>query len=180
MKRVMYAVILTLVALSGLVLADHEIKNETSKKSTPKQFSDAEMSAARKKWEATPDGINFKKWQASPQGQKVLAAAAKIRNHISDSTSMEAVVTSLSLPPGSRLGFGVMVNINDDDYILSIGVEKTNGFQQLHSLKVNDKIVIRSHFVSHAPKYAYPIVSGDYVERDSKIIYKAPPSKGGC
>jgi hypothetical protein len=32
-----------------------------------------------KKWEATPDGINFKKWKASPEGQKVLAGAAKIR-----------------------------------------------------------------------------------------------------
>jgi hypothetical protein len=50
----------------------------------------------------------------------------------------------------------------------------------LHSLKVNDKIVIRSHFVSYAPKYSYPIVSGDYVERDSKIIYKRAPNKGGC
>ena len=93
---------------------------------------------------------------------------------------MEAVVTSLSLPPGSRLGFGVMVRINGDDYILSFGPEKSQQFQQLHSLKVNDKIIIRSHSVSHAPKYSYPIVSGDYVERDSKIIYKRAPRKGGC
>ena len=52
--------------------------------------------------------------------------------------------------------------------------------EQLHSLKVDDKIIIRSRNVSHAPKYAYPIVSGDYVERDSKIIYKRIPRKGGC
>jgi hypothetical protein len=110
----------------------------------------------------------------------VLAGAAKISNQISDSTNMEAVVTSLSLPPGSRLGFGVMVRINGDDYILSFGLENSNEFQQLHSLKVNDKIVIRSHFVSYAPKYSYPIVSGDYVERNSKIIYKRAPRKGGC
>jgi hypothetical protein len=133
-----------------------------------------------KKWEATPDGINFKKWKASPEGQKVLAGAAKIRNHISDSTNMEAVVTSLSLPPGSRLGFGVMVRINGDDYILGYGPEKSNESHQLHSLKVDDKIIIRSRYVSHAPKYAYPIVSADYVEWDSKIIYKRIPRKGGC
>jgi hypothetical protein len=133
-----------------------------------------------KKWEPTPDGIKFKKWKASPEGQKVLAGAAKIKNHISDSANMEAVVTSLSLPPGSRLGFGVMVRINGDDYILSLGPQKSNEFQQLHSLKVNDKIIIRSHVVSYAPKYSYPIVSGDYVERDSKIIYKRTPRKGGC
>ena len=110
----------------------------------------------------------------------MLAGADKISNQISASTNMEAVVTSLSLPPGSRLGFGVMVSINGDEYILSFGPEKSNEFQQLYSLKVNDKIVIRSHFVSYAPKYSYPIVSGDYVERESKIIYIRAPPKGGC
>ena len=180
MKKVIYGLILALVVVSGLVFANREIKNETSKKSIPRHLSAAERKAALKKWEATPDGINFKKWKASPEGQKVLAGAAKIRNHISDSTNMEAVVTSLSLPPGSRLGFGVMVRINGDDYILSFGPKKSNEFQQLHSLKVDDKIIIRSHFVSYAPKYLYPIVSGDYVERDSKIIYKSAPRKGGC
>lgn len=180
MKKVIYALILSLVVVSGLVFANREIKNETSEKSTPRPLSAAERKAALEKWEATPDGINFNKWKASPEGQKVLAGAAKIRSHISDSTNMEAVVTSLSLPPGSRLGFGVMVTINGDDYILSFGLEMANEFQQLHSLKVNDNIIIRSHSVSYAPKYPYPIVSGDYIERDSKIIYKRAPRKGGC
>ena len=188
MKKVIYALILLLVVVSGLVFANREIKNQTSKKSTPKPLSAAEMKAGREKWESTPDGINFKKWEASPAGKKVYAAEAKIRKHISASTNMEAVVTSLSLPPGSRLGFGVMVRINGDDYILSFGPEKSeknflnfnNEFQQLHSLKVNDKIIIKSHSVSHAPKYSYPIVSGDYVEQDGKIIYKRAPRKGGC
>ena len=179
MKKVIYALILPLVVVSGLVFANREIKNETSKKSTPKPLSAAEMKAELKKWEATPDGIKYKKWKASPEGKKVLAGAAKIRNHISAFTNMEAVVTSLSLPPGSRLGFGVMVRINGDDYILKFDPEKSQ-LEQLHSLKVNDKIIIRSRNVSHAPKYAYPIVSGDYVERDSKIIYKRIPRKGGC
>ena len=133
MKKVIYALILPLVVVSGLVFANREIKNETSKKSAP-----------------------------------------------SASTYMEAVVTSLSLPPGSRSGFGVMVRINGYDYILSFGRENSNEFQQLHSLKVNDKIIIRSHNVSYAPKYSYPIVSGEYVERDSKVIFKRVPRKGGC
>jgi len=180
MKKIIYALVLLLVVVSGLVFANREIKNETSKKSTPKPLSAAEMKAERERWEATPDGIKYKQWEASPAGKKVYAAEAKIRRYISDSTNMEAVVTSLSLPPGSRLGFGVMARINGDDYILSFGPEKFNEFQQLHSLKVNDKIIIRSHSVSHAPKYSYPIVSGDYVERDSKIIYKRAPRKDGC
>src|SRR4051794_15100875 len=117
MKKANYALILPLVVVSGLVFASREIKNETSKKSSPKPLSAAVMKAEREKWEATLNGINYKKWEASPAGKKVYAAEAKIRKNIKDSTNMEAVVTSLSLPPGSRLGFGVMVKINDDDYI---------------------------------------------------------------
>ena len=179
MKKVIYALILLLVVVVGLVFANGQIKNETSKKSTPTPLSAAEMKAGREAWEATPDGIKFKEWEASPAGKKVYAAEGKIRRHISAFTNMEAVVTSLSLPPGSRLGFGVMVRINGDDYIVKFEPEKSQ-LEQLHSLKVNDKIIMRSHSVSHAPKYAYPIVSGDYVERDSKIIYKRAPHKGGC
>jgi hypothetical protein len=188
MKKIIYALILLLVVVSGLVFANGEIKNETSKKSIPKPLSAAERKAALKKWEATPDGIMVKKWEASPAGKKVHSGAAKISKSIRDYTNMEGVVTSLSLPPGSRLGFGVMVRINGDDYILAFGPEKSgknilnfnNEFEQLHSLKVNDKIIIRSHSVSYAPKYSYPIVAGDYVERDGKIIYKRAPRKGGC
>ena len=179
MKKVIYALILPLVVVSGLVFANREIKNETSKKSTPKPLSADERKAELKKWEATPAGIMYKKWEASPAGKKVYAAEAKIRRHISDSTNMEAVVTSLSLPPGSRLGFGVMARINGDDYIVKFEPEKSQ-LEQLHSLKVNDKIIIRSRNVSHAPKYSYPIVWGDYVERDSKVIFKRVPRKGGC
>src|SRR5215207_3649492 len=174
MKKVIYALILALVVVSGLVFANREIKNETSKKSTPKPLSAAEMKAESEKWDTTPDGINFKKWEASPAGKKVYTAEAKIRKHIRASTNMEAVVTSVSLPPGSRLGFGVMVRINGDDYIVKFEPEKSQ-LEQLHSLKVNDKIIIKGHAVSHAPRYSYPIVWGDYVERDSKIIYKRAP-----
>ncbi len=180
MKKVIYALILLLVVVSGILLANRKSKYEIAKTLTPKPPSAAEREAELKKWEVTPDGIKFKKWEASPTGKKVVAGAAKIRKSVRDSTNMEAVVTDLSLPPGSRLGFGVMVRINGEDYILSFGLETSNEFQELHNLKVNDKIVIRSHFVSYAPKYSYPIIAGDYIERDSKIIYKRAPRKGGC
>ncbi|MDJ1467604.1 hypothetical protein [Xanthocytophaga flava] len=180
MKKIIYVLIIPLVVASGLIFAYREIKKETSEKSTPKPLSAAEREAALKKWEATPDGIQYKKWETSVEGKKVLAGAAKLRKSIRDSLPMEAVVTSLALPPGSRLGFGVMVRINGDDYILSFGLQQSTEFQPLHSLKVNDKLLIRSRFVSYAPKYSYPIVAGDYVERDSKILYKRAPRKGGC
>lgn len=179
MKKVLYSLILLLVA-SGIVLANREIKKDTTDKPGQKPLSAAEAAAERKKWEARPEGISFKKWEASPAGLKVLAGIAKINPHITDSSNMEAVVTSLSLPPGSRLGFGVMVRINGDEYILNFRAGNTDELQQLPSLKVNDKIIIRSRFVSYAPKYAFPIVTGDYAELDGKIIYKRPPNKGGC
>lgn len=176
MKKVIYVLIFSLVVVSGLVFANRENTNEAAKKASPKPLTDAEKRAARKEWEATPAGIMFKKWEASPEGKKVYAAEAKIRKHIKDYTDMEAVVTSLSLPPGSLLGFGVMVRIYGDDYILRFD----NELQQLRSLKVNDRIIIKSLSVSHAPKYAYPIISGEYAERDGKIIYKHAPRKDGC
>lgn len=179
MKKIIYALILPLVVVSGLVFANREINNETSKKPAPKPLTTAEKEAGRKKWEATPEGIKYTNWVASPAGQKVFTCIAKVRGNINDYTNMEAVVTSLSLPPGSRLGFGVMARINGDDYIVKFEPEKSQ-LEQLHSLKVNDKIIIRSHNVSHAPKYSYPIISGEYVERDSKVIFQRVPRKDGC
>ena len=177
-KNIMYALIL----VSGLLLAGCENKTETPKKTIQKSLSAAEKKAIIKKWKTTPDGILYKKWEASAAGKKVFAAETKIRNHVANFTNIEAVVTALSLPPGSRLGFGVMVRINGDDYILAFGPEKpgSNEFEQLYKLKVNDKINIKSHSVSHAPKYSYPIVAGDYVELDGKIIYKRAPRKNRC
>src|SRR6476620_8269240 len=101
MKKLIYALILPLVVAGGLVFANRDVKNETSKQSASKPLTAAEMKAGRERWEATPDGIKFKEWEASAAGKKVYAAEAKIRKHITDSTNMEAVVTSLSLPPGS-------------------------------------------------------------------------------
>ena len=171
--------ILLLVVISGLVFANREIKNDIPKKLTPKPLSAAEIKAEVEKWETTPGGIQYKKWKASAEGKKVLAGAAKINKHVNAFTNMDAVVTALSLPPGSRLGFGVMARIDGVDCIVNFAPEKSL-LEQLHSLKVNDKIILRSHSVSHAPKYAYPIVSADYVERDRKIIYKRVRSKDGC
>lgn len=92
---------------------------------------------------------------------------------------MHGIVTSLSLPEGSKLGFGVMVKIESEEYILSMGQVSKAELANLKSLKVNDKVIIRSHFVSKAPKYAYPIVNGDYLEKDNKVVYKRV-AKGGC
>ena len=179
MNKMMYVLILLLVVVSGLVFANQEIKNESTKRLSPKSLSAAQRDDEKKKWEASPDGIKFKEWQTSPAGKNVYASAAKIRDDISAFTTMEAVITALSLPPGSRLGFGVMAKVNGVDYIVNFEPEKSQ-LEQLHSLKVNDKIMVKSRNVSYAPKYLYPIISAESVERNGKVIFKRSPRKDGC
>ena len=179
MQKVSSVLILSLFAITVSAFTNPDLANELKKKSIATSPVD-DKKAALKKWEATPEGIKFKKWEASIVGKKVYAAEAKIRKSIRESTNMEGVVTSLSLPPGSRLGFGVMVKLNGEDYILSFGPELKNEFEQLHKLKVNDKIMIKSRGVSHAPKYAYPIIAGDNIEKDGKLIFKRASGKEGC
>lgn len=166
MRKSNHLLLFSMLVLSNLAIANNESKIDNK--------------AALKKWEATPEGIFFKKWESSAAGKKVYASEARIRKSIKEFSNMEAIVTSLTLPAGSRLGYGVMVRIKDEDFILSFGPALKNEFDQIRGLKVNDKIVIKSHSVSHAPKYAYPIVAGDYVERDGKLLYKRIPGKGGC
>ena len=166
MRKSNHLLLFSMLMLSNLAFANNESKMDNK--------------AALKKWEATPEGIFFKKWESSAAGKKVYASEARIRKSIKEYSNMEAIVTSLTLPAGSRLGYGVMVRIKDEDFILSFGPALKNEFDQIRGLKVNDKIVIKSHSVSHAPKYAYPIVAGDYVEREGKLLYKRIPGKGGC
>ena len=191
MKKIIYVLILPLVVVSGLVFsfapfafgsdANREIKNET--KTSQKQLSVANSKAnldERKKWEASPDGIKYKEWEVSPEGKKVHASYYKIKKYIKAFTNMEAVVTSLTFKRASAKSSGpkwIIVKINGEEYMMQF-IPKD--FQQLNNLKVNDKIIIKSHNVSHAPKYAYPIVKGDFIERDGKIIYQRTPHKEGC
>jgi hypothetical protein len=180
MKKVFYLLVLLMVVISGLLMANRNTKQEKPKQVAAKPNSATASNITLLQWETTPEGIFFKKWKTSPEGQKVLTDAATINAQIKTAANMEAVVTSLSLPANARLGFGVMIQINGTDYILNFGPLASKELQQLRSLQVNDKIIIRSNFVSYAPKYAYAIISGNYVERGGKLIYKSIPRKGGC
>ena len=102
---------LPLALVSGLLFSNFGSKDEPVIKSSRNTLTAAESKAALKKWEASPDGVQFKNWEASPVGKKVHAGAVKINKFIRSNATMEGVVTSLSLPEGARLGFGVMVNI---------------------------------------------------------------------
>lgn len=191
MKKVIYALILPLVMVSGLAFANRVINNETSRNPSSVADEKARREAMRK-WEASPDGIKFKKWEASAEGRKIQASADKIRKHTETFTNIEGVVTSLSIPLPANRGTsglkGVMVRINGEAYILNFEAERANRVfswfnndpQPLNTLKVNDKIIIRSHNTGRAPKYPYLIIFGDYIEHNGKTIFKREVNKGGC
>lgn len=178
-KKAIYVLILPLVVVSGLVFANREIKNET--KPSPKPMSIAERKARmddeRKKWEASPDGIKYKEWEVSPAGKKVHVSHDKIRKDIKAFTNMEAVVTSVTFQRAYGKSIGpkwLIVSINGDEYMMQF-IPKD--FEQLNSLKVNDKIIVRSRSAGYSPNHPYLILSGDYIEHNGKILFKRDFSK---
>ena len=172
MKILMYALFLSIAGISGLFY--------TSPEKPSKPATVAENKASFKSWQASPAGVEFQLWESSPTGKKVHAGAVKINRAIRGNASMEGVVSSLSLPEGSRVGYGFMVNIDGAEYMLAFGEEAENEFDELRGLQVNDKIIIKSHHVSKAPKYAYPILTASYVTQEQKFIFKRKANQGGC
>ncbi len=182
MKKFIYALIVPLLVVSGLVFANREAKPEA--KPAPKTLSKAEMKARiaedKKKWEASPDGIRFNNWKNSPAGKKVRASHDKIIKHLKDSSNMEAVVTSVTFQrAGATSGpKWLLVSIGGEDYMMQYNLKE---FQQLKSLKVNDKIIVRSRSAGYSPNHPYLIVSGDYIEHNNKVLFKRDFSKNkGC
>ncbi len=182
MKKIIYFLILSLAVVSGLVFANREIKNEI--KPSPKPMSIADKKAAldkRKKWEASPDGIKYKEWEVSPHGKKVHASHDKIKNHIKAFTDMEAVVTSVTFQRPTTNSSGpkwLIVKIDGEEYMMQFIPKE---FKQLSSLKVNDKIIVKSRSAGYSPNHPYLIISGDYISRNNKVLFKRDLSKNnGC
>ncbi|GAB3937672.1 hypothetical protein [Mucilaginibacter myungsuensis] len=176
MKKVVYALVCSLVVLSGLVFADHETKKETPKK--PATVVDQKAAAeARKKWENSPDGVRFKKWKDSPEGMRILASGAKVRGDIKAFTGMEATITALAVSPPARVP-GFLVTIGDETYILDLHSYKER--QNVKDLKVNDKVTIKSHGGAYSPKHPHYIISAERIEQNGKLIFKRVLPKGGC
>ena len=180
-KKIIYALILPLVVVSGLVFSNCETKNETSIKASPKPLSAAESKEVLKKWEASPDGINYKKWEASPEGKKVQASHDKIREYLDKFTDMEAVVTSVTFQRENANSTGpkwLIVKINDEEYMMQFMPKE---FEQLKSLKVNDHIIVRSRSAGYSPNHPYLILSSDYIAQNNEILFKRDLSKNkGC
>ena len=192
MKKSIYLLILPLAVLSGLVFsfapfafgsgANFEMKNETKPSSKPLSVAERKANLdARKKWEASPDGIKYKEWEVSPDGKKVYASYDKIKNSIKTFSNMEAVVTSLTFQRKNAKSSGLkwlIVRINDEEYMMQF---IPADFKQLNSLKVNDKIMVRSRSAGYSSNHPYLILSGDYIARNNKILFKRDFSKNnGC
>jgi hypothetical protein len=176
-KKTIYVLILPLAVVSGLVFANRELKNEP--KPSPKQLSVSDNIARmdeRKKWEASPDGVNYKAWEDSPEGKKVHASHDKIKKEIKAFSNMEAVVSSVNFQRnGQSSGIKwLIVNINGEQYMMQFSPKD---FQQLNSLKVNDKIIVRSRSAGYSPNHPYLILSGDYIEQNGKVLFKRDFSK---
>ena len=168
-KKPIYLLILPLVVVSGLVFASHEIKNETKPSPKPLSIADSMTRLDERK-----------KWEASPAGKKVYASHDKIKKSIKAFTNMEAVVTSVTFRRTGKSASirWLIVRINGDEYMMQYSPKE---FQQLNSLKVNDKIILRSRSAGYSPNHPYLIISGDYIERNGEILFKRDFSKiKGC
>jgi hypothetical protein len=180
--KTIYILIVSLAVVSALVLANCEIKNETTP--SPKPLPIAHKKSAldeRKKWEASPDGIKYKAWEVSPEGKKVHASHDKIKSYLKAFTDMEAVVTSVTFQRENAKSSGpkwLIVRINGEEYMMQY-VPKD--FEPLKNLKVNDKIIVRSRSAGYSPNHPYLILSGDYIARNNKVLFKRDFSKNnGC
>ncbi|MBL0104698.1 MAG: hypothetical protein IPP51_13590 [Bacteroidetes bacterium] len=182
MNKTIYFLILTLAVVSALVYSNREIKHDSEPTSKPLSTAGAKPDpAARKKWEATPDGIKYKEWETSPAGKKVHASYEKIKNDINSFANMEAVVTSVTFQRENAKPSGpkwLIVKINNEEYMMQF---TQKDFQQLSSLEVNDKIIVKSRSAGYSPNHPYLIISSDYIERNNKVLFERDLSKnGGC
>lgn len=182
MKKTIPLLNLLLLVVIGLVLTNCETKNET--KLVSKTLSMANKKSQleeKKKWDASPDGIMFNKWKKSPEGKKIHASHDKIKKQIKDFSNMEAVVTSVTFQRENANSLGpkwLIVSINGEEYMMQF-IPKD--FEPLKSLKVNDKIIVKSSSAGFSPNHPYLIISGDYIAKNNKILFKRDFSKNkGC
>lgn len=159
-------------------------REENETKPSEKQLSIAEKKIRlneRKKWEASPDGIKYKEWEISPAGKKVHASRDKIRKYLKTFANMEAVVTSVTFQRENAKSSGpkwLIVSIDGEEYMMQF---TSMEFEQLNSLKVNDRIIIKSRSAGYSSNHPYLILSGDYIERNNKILFQRDFSKNnGC
>ena len=109
------------------------------------------------------------------------ASHYKIKKFIEDFSDMDAKVTSVTFQRDNSKSTGLkwlIVSINNEEYMMQFSQQE---FKQLSSLKVNDKIIVRSKSAGYSNNHPYLIISGDYIAKDDKVLFKRDFSKNkGC
>ncbi len=182
MKKIITVFIITIVIISSQLFTNCEEKKETTNvsKTAPKPLTEAQQKAnqeARAKWEASPDGIQYKKWQNSPEGKKIKVSHDNIRKQLEEFTTMEAVVTSVTFERDGAKGKGpkwLLVQIEGETYMMQFVPKE---FEQLKNLQVNDIISLKSRSAGYSNNHPYLIITGDYIAKDNKVLFKRDLSK---
>jgi len=68
----------------------------------------------------------------------------------------------------------LIVKINNEEYMMQFSLKD---FEQLKSLKVNDKIIVKSRSAGYSHNHPYLIISGDYIAKNNTILFKRDFSK---
>lgn len=174
MIKLIYKLVVALLMVCGPAFSKTEIALQA------KPIPATEKKAALKKWEASPDGIQYKKWEASPAGKKVHASYDKIKKSIKTFATMEAVVTSVTFQrstTNASVPKWLIVQIDGEKYMMQY-VPKD--FEKLKSLKVNDKISVKSRSAGFSSNHPYLILSGDYIAKDNTVLFKREVNKNHC
>lgn len=182
MKNSITVRIASMAIITVLLFTNCELKNETKKPQKSVAIVENKKKLdARKKWEASPDGIKYKEWETSEEGKKIHASYDKIKKSIKDFTEMEAVVTSVTFQRENASSNGpkwLIVQIDGEEYMMQFGSKE---FEKLNSLNVNDKITVKSRSAGFSNNHPYLIISSDYIAKNNTVLYKRDLSKNkGC
>jgi hypothetical protein len=82
------------------------------------------------------------------------------------------VVTSVTFQRENAKSGGpkwLIVEIEGETYMMQFIPKE---FEPLKSLKVNDKILVRSRNAGFSHNHPYLILSGDYIAKDNKVLFK--------
>jgi hypothetical protein len=143
-------------------------------------FSNTKTTPQAKPNSATEKKAALKKWESSPSGKKVQASYTKIKNSIKTFAPMEAMVTSVTFQrPNTNASAPkwLIVQIDGEEYMIQY---VSKDFEKLKSLKVNDKITVKSRSAGLSPNHPYLILSGDYIAKNNTILFKRDLDKNRC
>lgn len=174
--------IILMITAMGVVFANQN--NKKASKLNPKSLAISNKKVdieAKKKWEASPDGIRFTAWKASPLGKKIQASYDEIKLSLHSFSKMEAVVTCINYQPPTTNTTGpkwLIVKINGEHYMMQFIPRE---FELLKDLKVNDIITLKSRNAGLSPNHPYLIITADYIEHNNKVLFERDLSKiDGC